>query len=340
LSGHDAPQRQRRNRDAGPASATQVPPHVSRITTRNLDEHQAFIAAHYQNHKRTVRSNGQGFEFFAEVAVLDALTAPRSYYKAATVQASNPPATFLAATRLHEGQSQVQWQGGDVRVAKHGMLLVPPYPFDVIHGRSDTTSVSVTMATLLRVAEETSDLDPAQVRFTALLPMSKAAQKLANATIDCIRHGIYTLALHQPLLLAAAEHMVAAILLTTFPNTTMTTEVRTARDPATPATVRRAIAFIDEHADQPITLTDIATAVGVVSRTQQYAFPRHQDTTPMDYLRRVRLDRAHDELLAAQPGDDTTVAAIAARWGYARTHRFAAAYHQAFGQAPGQTLRS
>ena len=62
--------------------------------------------------------------------------------------------------------------------------------------------------------------------------------------------------------------------------------------------------------------------------------------TPTAYLRRVRLARAHDDLLAAEPGDGTTVTAVAARWGYARPHRFAAAYRQVYGRAPGEVLRS
>jgi AraC-like DNA-binding protein len=146
--------------------------------------------------------------------------------------------------------------------------------------------------------------------------------------------------LDQPLLLAAAEQMVAASLLATFPNTTMTIEVRSPRDPAAATTVRRAMAFIDAHAGRPLTLTEIATAVGVVPRTLQYAFRRHQDTTPLAHLRRVRLARAHAELVAAELGDGTTVAAVAGRWGYARPSGFVAAYRQAYGQLPAQTLRS
>jgi AraC-like DNA-binding protein len=45
-------------------------------------------------------------------------------------------------------------------------------------------------------------------------------------------------------------------------------------------------------------------------------------------------------LLAAQLGDGTTIAAVAARWGYARAGRFAAAYRKEYGETPSQTLRS
>jgi transcriptional regulator GlxA family with amidase domain len=117
----------------------------------------------------------------------------------------------------------------------------------------------------------------------------------------------------------------------------MTIENRTPRDPATPATIRRAITFIDEHASEPITLTDIATAAGVVPRTLQYAFRRHRDTTPLAYLRQVRLAMAHDELLAVESGDGATVAAVASRWGYINVDAFAAAYRRVYGQPPSET---
>jgi len=49
----------------------------------------------------------------------------------------------------------------------------------------------------------------------------------------------------------------------------------------------------------------------------QRAFRQYRDTTPMGYLRRIRLDHAHRELLTADPSRGDTVSAIAARWGFA-----------------------
>jgi len=61
--------------------------------------------------------------------------------------------------------------------------------------------------------------------------------------------------------------------------------------------------------------------------------------TPMAYLRRQRLGRAHKQLLAADPADGLTVRQVAARWGYANLSRFAADYRRAYGQPPSRTLR-
>ncbi len=103
--------------------------------------------------------------------------------------------------------------------------------------------------------------------------------------------------------------------------------------------LRNAVAFIQENADADIGLEDIAASVNVSPRSVQYAFRRNLGTTPLEYLRRVRLDRAHHDLKAADPANDT-VTAIAGRWGFSHAGRFSLAYKAAFGTAPSDTLRA
>ena len=108
---------------------------------------------------------------------------------------------------------------------------------------------------------------------------------------------------------------------------------------AQPQTLRQAIAFIDDNAHLDIRLTDIAAAIGVPPRTVQYTFRRHLGATPLGYLRRVRLQRAHRDLQAADPAVDT-VMAIAGRWRFGHPGRFSRAYKDAFGSSPSLTLRT
>ncbi|MFE2728281.1 helix-turn-helix domain-containing protein [Kitasatospora sp. NPDC059327] len=61
------------------------------------------------------------------------------------------------------------------------------------------------------------------------------------------------------------------------------------------------------------------------------------DVTPMAYLRRVRLDAAHRDLLAADPGS-TTVTRVAMQWGFAHPGHFAARYRDAYRIPPSATL--
>ena len=120
-------------------------------------------------------------------------------------------------------------------------------------------------------------------------------------------------------------------------------------DPATAApgrrsytasrTVGRAVAFIEERARDDIGVADVAAAAFVTIRAVQLAFRRYLGTTPLGYLRQVRLERAHGQLLSAEPSDGTTVAAVAADWRFTNASRFTAYYRAAYGVPPAQTLR-
>lgn len=79
------------------------------------------------------------------------------------------------------------------------------------------------------------------------------------------------------------------------------------------------------------------TPRGTSARALQAAFAR-QGTTPMAHWRRVRLQRAHDDLRAADPTTGVTVAQIAARWGFGHPGRFARAYATTYGRSPRVTL--
>lgn len=140
------------------------------------------------------------------------------------------------------------------------------------------------------------------------------------------------------LVTSAAVDYLAARVLNAFPTSTHTS----ASDQvgALPAAVRRARAYIEQHAGAAISAADIAAATNVSIRALQYGFRRHLGTTPMNYLRRVRLERARAELLAAEPYGNETVTSIAARWGFLSASRFAALYREAFGETPSRTLRS
>jgi AraC-like DNA-binding protein len=110
--------------------------------------------------------------------------------------------------------------------------------------------------------------------------------------------------------------------------------------PSTSAAIRRARRFCEEHAAEPITLGDIAAAAKVSVRTLQSGFREHLQTTPMAYLRKVRLARAHADLLhIAATGSRTTVTEVALRWGFTHLSRFAAFYRQTYGRAPSVTRR-
>ncbi|MCV7409402.1 hypothetical protein AWC05_10195 [Mycobacterium florentinum] len=105
-----------------------------------------------------------------------------------------------------------------------------------------------------------------------------------------------------------------------------------------PRAIRSAIEIIEEEAHLPLTLTSIATRTHISVRTLQQGFQRHLDTSPMAYLREVRLRRAHQALLRSDPSQ-VTVASVAYRWGFTNLGRFAAAHSARYRETPTETLR-
>ncbi|MGU3646397.1 helix-turn-helix domain-containing protein [Microbacterium sp. C23T] len=116
----------------------------------------------------------------------------------------------------------------------------------------------------------------------------------------------------------------------------MTALERSTQRTAAPRTVRRAIAYMEQHAHEAITIDDVALAADISPRGLQYAFRRALDQTPMEYLRTQRLAGAHAEL---QVATGASVAEIAQRWGFASASRFARHYRDAYGRSPRQTMR-
>ncbi|MGI5217954.1 AraC family transcriptional regulator [Nocardia sp. CA-290969] len=107
---------------------------------------------------------------------------------------------------------------------------------------------------------------------------------------------------------------------------------------AMPRPIRRAEQLIAERARDLPTVADIAAAVGVSVRTLQEGFRRYLDTTPTERLREARLVGVHADLAAADP-TTSTVAAIAADWGFWHLGRFSALYRKRWGVNPSTTLR-
>ena len=101
--------------------------------------------------------------------------------------------------------------------------------------------------------------------------------------------------------------------------------------------IRSARDYLEMHADEPVTVTDLALAVGMSVRGVQAAFQRTLGTSPLQYLRDVRLQRVRSDLLRLSPAPGT-VDAVARRWGFTHLGRFARAYAERFGEHPRDSL--
>ncbi len=105
-----------------------------------------------------------------------------------------------------------------------------------------------------------------------------------------------------------------------------------------PGCVRRAEDYIEANLAAAPDLAGIVRAGGASARTLFAGFARVHGMGPMAWLRWRRLQRTQAELLAAAPGE-TSVTAIALRWGFTHLGRYASSYRHCFGESPSATLQ-
>lgn len=198
--------------------------------------------------------------------------------------------------------------------------------------------VSIDLQLLSKIASAGNGPLPQLIQFADCHPRSEAVLRAWNRALQCVIESFEsTDTPDQRLIVAAAANLLGAATLECF-SSNLNASQELLSNPAIPPALKGAISFIHRHAADGIGVNDVADAVRLTPRAVQYVFRQHLDTTPTEYLRRVRLHRAHQELKTSERSA-TTVSEVAQRWGFAHTGRFAALYRQTYGLSPHSTLR-
>jgi len=251
------------------------------------------------------------------------------------------PVNALVFGQVRSGTAGI-WVGGTERRYARGDVYLAGQPLQRRTSVIDAGEYeqAVIDPALIRQVAQAPGGTGAAVRFTGYEAVSRQAAGMWQSAYDYVRDTVlgHPDAAQYPLLAANAAQLLAVTALTAFPNDALTSPTAQDRHDGSSATLRRAVAFIDERAQEEITAADIAAACSVTIRAVQLAFRRHLDSTPTEYLRRVRLDHAHRQLVAADPRHES-VTAVAYRWGFPSPSRFAAAYRKAYGVPPSRSLR-
>lgn len=142
--------------------------------------------------------------------------------------------------------------------------------------------------------------------------------------------------LDSPLYSAQIEQMVIATLLLSQPHN-YSERFKDDGPTVAPHFVRRVQRMIDENAHEPLTIGELAEHAGVSARSLFVGFRKYLNTTPMQYMKDVRLKRVREDLLKSAP-EATTVTAVAMRWGFLHLGHFTSDYKRCFGESPSTTL--
>ncbi|MFO1081002.1 MAG: AraC family transcriptional regulator [Reyranellaceae bacterium] len=135
-----------------------------------------------------------------------------------------------------------------------------------------------------------------------------------------------------------AERTLVLLLLNAVPNNYRWALASPSRSAAAPFYVRRVESYIREHAREPITPEDLVAVGGVSARSIYHGFRRFRSTTPMGYLKAVRLDLARAVLSKGRGNGAASVTEAATAAGYSNLSQFSRDYKARFRELPSQTL--
>jgi AraC family ethanolamine operon transcriptional activator len=100
--------------------------------------------------------------------------------------------------------------------------------------------------------------------------------------------------------------------------------------------VDRACELMLGHADEPLSILEVCSRVGTSRRKLNYCFQDVLGTSPVKYLRSLRLNGVRRALRQASPG--VTVQDIASHWGFWHMGQFSQDYKQMFNELPSTSL--
>ncbi len=102
--------------------------------------------------------------------------------------------------------------------------------------------------------------------------------------------------------------------------------------------LKRAEEYIHTHLNDEFSLLDLTEATGTSPSTLLRTFNTHHGVSPMQYVKRLRLEAVQRTLRDADPNFHS-VGRVAAEFGFRQMGRFSGDYRRAFGELPSVTLR-
>lgn len=160
-----------------------------------------------------------------------------------------------------------------------------------------------------------------------------SARRLLNFVVDEIHRD--SAVLENPLLRAGFDEMLLNALLG-LPNNYSDELMGGRQVPVAPAHVRRAEEFLEAHATEPITISDLVAECNCSRNALFSAFRKFRDYTPNQFLTNSRLRAARASLQSPSPSE--TITSIAFASGFSHLGRFSEAYRRRFGELPSEAM--
>lgn len=311
----------------------------ARFVTSDVDEAREQVARVFCDHRLDPRHRGSKLDAWQNMAKLGSMAIGAMGYGADVEIDPGKLGDFYLLMRPYTGGASIQHGGQHTNASSTSGSILNPDDATLMNWSEDCSNRVIRIDRLAlerQLSIMLGGAPVASIRFDLAMPMSGGAAhwwRMVNVLTDSLDGPS---ALPSALATSLHESLLLVSLLDCQPNS-HTNRLGTHQKSIAPKHVRQVEAYIEEHADQPLTVADLIVVSGVSARALFDGFRRFRDTSPLAYLRSVRLERVRQQLLKA--GEDETVTTVATQWGFYQLGRFAAQYKAKYGEAPSQTLR-
>jgi AraC-like DNA-binding protein len=228
------------------------------------------------------------------------------------------------------------------------VLYLPPAPLSLENDTTSGVALNLDPATLLATALTMAGPEGLPPNRLSVFQQPKRLLMGNRASAGLI-HGLYSLlwTLHQLTgdpgtdvkLLRFDDVLIRMVVLLLLPelqqNPPSTRELVSKTEAQ--SKIQTLLDWIDAHLESPIGLSDLEAQVHWSRRTLQYAFQSACGCSPMQWVKRRRLQRAMQRLRNPQPGDSIT--SIARSVGFASPVSFGRGFRRLYGCTPSSLLR-
>ncbi|MBD0863085.1 AraC family transcriptional regulator [Gordonia sp. zg691] len=305
--------------------------------TTDLAQARAAVAARFCPHRLSVSAGGRLDLVHNSAPIGDDLTLNYMRYGSEVHITPGRVDDFYLVQVPVAGFARIRV--GDTEVLSDrctGTVSSPTRPLDMVWGDGcEKLVVYIRRTAVQEVAGTDDDVEPVifDPRFDVTALAVQSWVRLVQFAVDALSSPAGSI-LSSPLVTSNFEQTLISGLLSIQPNS-----AHTATPSSAPLSrpVRTALALIEDRPDHPWKVSEIAHEVGVSTRSLQELFARELGTTPLQRLRRIRLDHARQDLVDASPAD-TSVTTIATRWGFFHVGRFAEVYRATYQELPSATL--
>ncbi|MGF6768281.1 AraC-like DNA-binding protein [Paraburkholderia sp. GAS199] len=316
---------------------TDFRPHALRdhrlFESKDLDETRELISRVMQPHSLAPFGDGSGRSHMDFVKLGRLGIGTIAFGSGMQVEVESVDGYYLLMFCV-SGHAEVKAAGRTIHVDdRQGVIRGPGEPFSAkLSPQCEQLVLRIDPAALPDDAMRSAERGGALVRFASgamrawqeQIKLITSSPDLLASACDNVRVGEHVESLLVNLLAVGSSEWDASVL-------------AVPRQGATPGFVRRAEDLMAARLGSPLQLADLAEAVGVPVRTLCDGFMRFRQTSPMQYLRQIRLQRARETILATS--SDVRIARIALDCGFAHFGRFAQSYKERFGESPSQTAR-